>query len=80
MVILWIVLTLLVAFGLIMLIGDRLLAQSLSNEGICPVCNGAGGPCDHCNGYGVIVDANKIQSQLPEDTSKAVEKAESLES
>lgn len=76
MVALWILLALLAAFGLIMLIGDRLLKQSLAQEGICPVCNGTGGPCNHCNGYGLIVDAAKIQSQLPNDTARATEKIE----
>lgn len=76
MVVLWIFLALLAAFGLTMLVGDRLLQRSLANEGICPVCNGAGGPCNHCNGYGLIVDATKIQSQLPNDTAKATETIE----
>ncbi|MBT9317661.1 hypothetical protein [Leptothoe spongobia] len=70
---LWIILALLAAFGLIMLIGDRLLKQSLNHEGICPVCNGSGGPCDTCNGFGIIVDATQIQSQLPSDISKETE-------
>ena len=76
MVALWILLALLAALGLVMLIGDRLLKQSLAHEGICPVCKGSGGLCNHCNGYGLIVDAAKIQSQLPNDTAKATEKIE----
>ncbi|MGD1855472.1 MAG: hypothetical protein ACFB2W_14605 [Leptolyngbyaceae cyanobacterium] len=71
---LWIILTLLAIFGLIMLIGDRLLTESLSHEGICPTCNGAGGPCDTCNGFGIIVDGTKLKSQLPHD--RASEKVE----
>ncbi|MEA5466745.1 hypothetical protein [Leptothoe sp. PORK10 BA2] len=59
---LWIVLAVLTTCGLLWIIGDRLLQQSLAHEGICPVCNGEGGPCETCNGFGIIVDATKTQS------------------
>lgn len=58
-----IVLVALIAFGLIWLIGGRLLKESLTHGGLCPVCNGEGGPCENCNGLGVIVpDSHKNQS------------------
>lgn len=76
MVALWIILALLAAFSLIMLIGDRLLKQSLAHEGICPACNGSGGPCDTCNGFGIIIDASSIPSQLPNENARAAEKIE----
>lgn len=75
---LWIVLTVLAACGLLWLIGNRLLKQSLDHEGICPVCNGEGGPCETCNGFGIIVDATKPQSPFPQPTHtpKAADKVE----
>ncbi len=75
---LWIVLTVLVTGGLLWLISNRLLKQSLAHEGICPVCNGEGGPCETCNGFGIIVDATKSQSSFsqPIRSPQSVDKVE----
>ncbi|NEQ54631.1 MAG: hypothetical protein F6K11_31615 [Leptolyngbya sp. SIO3F4] len=73
MLILWILLAPLTAFGLVMLIGDRLLKESLTHEGLCPVCKGTGGPCGTCNGFGMIIDVTKIQPQLTSDRLKETE-------
>ncbi len=64
MLALWIVLALLAALALTMFVGANLLKESLAHEGLCPVCNGEGGPCEHCNGFGIIIDVNKSQSSL----------------
>ena len=61
------------AFGLIWLLGGRLLKESLAHGGLCPVCNGEGGPCETCNGLGVIApDFHKNQSLTAqsEDSSR----------
>ena len=71
---LWIVLALVTVFGLIMLIGDRLLKQSLTHEGICPVCNGEGGPCDTCNGFGIIIDAKTTAQSPPRQSTNSLKK------
>lgn len=69
---LWIVLALFTALGLTMLVSANLVKESLAHEGLCPVCGGAGGPCKHCNGFGIIVDVNKGQSSIrqPDDDPK----------
>lgn len=58
---LWLVLSALTPLGLMMLVGNRLLKNSLTHEGLCPVCLGEGGPCKTCNGLGVIVDPPQDQ-------------------
>ncbi len=75
----WIILAIATTVGLVMLIGGRLLNESLAHEGLCPVCGGDGGPCQHCNGFGIIVDANKIHVSIPqtEDSSKQTQKSPS---
>ena len=70
MVALWIILALTAALGLMMALSDRLFKQSLVHGGLCPVCNDKGGPCEHCNGFGIIIDATKVPSQLPENNAK----------
>ncbi|ESA32591.1 hypothetical protein N836_25075 [Leptolyngbya sp. Heron Island J] len=74
---LWIVLALLTALGLMMLVSASLLQKSLAHEGLCPVCGGSGGPCKHCNGFGIIVDASKSQSSMAQndDESKKAQKS-----
>ena len=60
------------AFGLIWLIGGRLLKESLAHGGLCPVCNGEGGPCVQCNGLGVIVpDSHKDRSFISRSEDSA---------
>lgn len=57
----WVALAAIAPLSLITLVGNRLLNDSLTHEGLCPVCSGAGGPCKHCNGLGVIVKTTKEQ-------------------
>lgn len=77
MFILWIVLAALTALTLLMLLSKRLLKESLAHEGLCPVCGGEGGPCNHCNGFGIIIDATKNPSDIAQadDGSKKVHKS-----
>ena len=74
---LWIVLALLAALGLTMLVSANLLKESLAHEGLCPVCGGEGGPCEHCNGFGIIIDVNQSQSLLrqADDGSKQTQRS-----
>lgn len=76
---LWIVLTLSSALGLILFISDRLLNQSLAHEGICPVCGGEGGPCDTCNGFGIIIDAKTTAQSPPRQSSNSATETEKIE-
>ncbi|MEM9265406.1 MAG: hypothetical protein AAGA46_07775 [Cyanobacteria bacterium P01_F01_bin.13] len=78
MIALWIIVAIVAGFGLTMLLGDRLLKQSLNHEGICPVCNGESGPCEHCNGFGLIVDVTKTPSSLPQ-SSDSIKEVEAVE-
>ena len=71
---LWIVLALFTALGLMVFVSANLLQKSLAHEGLCPACGGQGGPCKHCNGFGIIVDASKSQtsmSQTDDESQKA---------
>ena len=52
---LWIALSVLTPFSLIMLVGNRSLKKALTQEGLCPICQGGGGFCQYCDGLGVIV-------------------------
>lgn len=72
---LWVVLAVLAAFGLLMLIGNYLIKNSMAHQGLCPVCFGEGGPCKACNGLGVIVEPSKNQASECQE-SEAVKKGE----
>ncbi len=78
MILLWISLAILAGFSLILWIGDRLLKQSLAHAGICPMCHGEGGPCNTCNGFGMIVDVATTRSPLPQPNNCATT-AETIE-
>lgn len=73
----WIFLAILSTLGLVVFVSGRLLNESLAHEGLCPVCGGEGGPCKNCNGFGIIVDASKVQSSIPQtgDSSKRTQKS-----
>lgn len=73
----WIFLAILAALGFVMFVSIRLSNESLAHEGLCPVCSGEGGPCEYCNGYGIIVDATKAHSRPPQvsDSSQKTQKS-----
>ncbi|MGD1949132.1 MAG: hypothetical protein ACFB14_05740 [Leptolyngbyaceae cyanobacterium] len=77
-ILLWIFLAILVLLGATIAIGNRLFDDSLAREGLCPVCGGEGGPCDHCNGFGIIVDASKTQSALPQPEESSIKTHKSI--
>ena len=75
-ILLWFFLAVLTVVAVIMFVGDRLLKESLTHEGLCPMCGGEGGPCETCNGLGVIVDPAKSQlSQFIDSSTKIKEKS-----
>ena len=78
MSIVWIFLAILGLIAIAIVIGSRFFDESLAHEGLCPVCGGEGGPCDHCNGFGIIVDVAKTRSALPQTEDDATKTQKSL--
>ncbi|MBT9311681.1 hypothetical protein [Leptothoe kymatousa] len=62
---LWIAAATLTPLGLVLFIGNRLFKQALTKEGLCPVCQGAGGLCKTCNGLGMIGETTPDDKDAP---------------